>query len=60
MDGYHAYTRHVNPVLGKFLELTGRDLRLVHAQRGVLEDAEGRRFDDWISGFGSFNLGHNP
>ena len=60
MDGYHAYTRHVNPVLGKFLELTGRDLRLVRAQGGVLEDAEGRRFDDWISGFGSFNLGHNP
>jgi acetylornithine/succinyldiaminopimelate/putrescine aminotransferase len=60
MDGYRAYTKHVNPGLGALLELTGRDLRLVRGRGGVLEDAAGRRYDDWISGFGSLNLGHNP
>src|SRR5439155_1701100 len=60
MDAFEAYTRHVNPSLGRFLRLTGRDLRLVWARGGVLEDAAGRRLDDWVAGFGSFNLGHNP
>lgn len=60
MDGYRAYTKHVNPGLGGLLELTGRDLRLVRGKGGTLEDASGRRYDDWISGFGSLNLGHNP
>jgi len=60
MDAFKAYTRHVNPPLGRFLEMSGRDLRLVRARAGTLEDVEGRRFDDWVSGFGSFNLGHNP
>ncbi len=26
----------------------------------MLEDATGRRFDDWVAGFGSLNFGHNP
>lgn len=60
LDSLRAYTRHVNPTLGRFLEMTGRGHRLVRAQGCVVEDAEGRRFDDWIAGFGSFNLGHNP
>ena len=59
MDAYRAYTQHVNPGLGALLELTGRDLRLVRARGGTLEDAAGRLYDDWISGFGSLNLGHN-
>jgi acetylornithine/succinyldiaminopimelate/putrescine aminotransferase len=60
MDHYEAYTRHVNPALGRFLKLAGRDLRLVRASGCVLEDRDGRCFDDWLSGFGAFNLGHNP
>lgn len=60
MDGYRAYSKHVNPGLGRFLELTGRDLKLVRGYGGTVEDAQGRKFDDWISGFGSLNLGHNP
>jgi acetylornithine/succinyldiaminopimelate/putrescine aminotransferase len=60
MDAFQAYTRHVNPSLGRFLEMSGRALRLVRARAGTLEDCEGRRYDDWISGFGSVNLGHNP
>jgi len=60
MDSYRAYSKHVNPGLGRFLELTGRDLKLVRGYGGTVEDADGRKFDDWISGFGSLNLGHNP
>jgi putrescine aminotransferase len=60
MDGYAAYTRHVNPGLGRFLELSGRDTRFVSGHGGVLEDADGGTWDDWVAGFGSLNLGHNP
>jgi acetylornithine/succinyldiaminopimelate/putrescine aminotransferase len=60
VDGYEAYGRHVNPTLAALLRLTGRDLRLVGAKGTTLEDREGRRYDDWVAGFGSLNLGHNP
>jgi acetylornithine/succinyldiaminopimelate/putrescine aminotransferase len=60
MDGYAAYARHVNPSLGRFLELSGRDVRFVSGRGSVLEDADGVAWDDWIAGFGSLNLGHNP
>jgi acetylornithine/succinyldiaminopimelate/putrescine aminotransferase len=59
-DPFKAYVRHVNPGLGRFLELSGRDVRLARASGCVLETADGRRYDDWVSGFGAFNLGHNP
>jgi acetylornithine/succinyldiaminopimelate/putrescine aminotransferase len=60
VDGYEAYGRHVNPTLAALLRVTGRDLRLVAAKGTTLEDREGRRYDDWVAGFGSLNLGHNP
>ena len=55
-----AYEEHVNPTFGRFLSMTGRDLRLVHARGTTLTTSDGRAFDDWIAGFGVFNLGHNP
>ena len=55
-----AYETHVNPTFGKFLSMTGRDLHLVHARGTTLTTSDGRAFDDWIAGFGVFNLGHNP
>ena len=60
MDPYAAYARHVNPGLGRFLELSGRDVRFVSARDTVLQDADGETWEDWIAGFGSLNLGHNP
>lgn len=59
-DAYQAFARHVNPKLGEFLKLSGRDLRLVRGRGCQLEDKDGRRYDDWIAGYGSLNLGHNP
>lgn len=55
-----AYEEHVNPTFGRFLSMTGRDLHLVHALGTTLTTADGRTFDDWVAGFGTFNLGHNP
>jgi acetylornithine/succinyldiaminopimelate/putrescine aminotransferase len=54
-----AFTEYVNPVFGRFLSMTGRDLHLVEARGTSLIDASGRELDDWIAGFGTFNLGHN-
>ena len=59
-DDFENYVRHVNPALGKFLQLSGRDLRFVRAAGCKLETDDGRVYEDWCSGFGVFNLGHNP
>ncbi len=55
-----AYSEHVNPTFGRFLSMTGRDLHFVQARGTTLTTSDGRAFDDWIAGFGVFNLGHNP
>jgi acetylornithine/succinyldiaminopimelate/putrescine aminotransferase len=60
MDPFRAYATHVNPALGRFLELTGRGTRFVCAQGASIEDADGNAYDDFLAGFGSLNLGHNP
>jgi acetylornithine/succinyldiaminopimelate/putrescine aminotransferase len=57
---FDAYTRHVNPSLGRFLELSGRATRFVRAKGILLEDEDGKVFHDWVCGFGTFSLGHNP
>lgn len=60
MSGFDAFARHVNPALARFLKLSGRDMRFVRAEGCVLETDDGRRFDDWVAGFGACNLGHRP
>jgi 4-aminobutyrate aminotransferase-like enzyme len=60
MDPFRAYATHVNPALGRFLELTSRGTRFVRAQGTSIEDADGNAYDDFLAGFGSLNLGHNP
>lgn len=60
MDPFQAYGKHCNPALGRFLELTGRATRFVRASGATLEDADGNPYDDFLAGFGSLNLGHNP
>jgi acetylornithine/succinyldiaminopimelate/putrescine aminotransferase len=59
MDGFAAFERHVNPQLGRFLRLVGRDIQLVRAEGCSLHDREGNAWADWIAGFGAFALGHN-
>ena len=55
-----AFASYVNPPLAKFLALSGRAQRFVRAQGCALQTDEGERYADWIAGFGSLNLGHNP
>ena len=59
-DGFLAYASHVNPTLAQFLALSGRDQHFVSARDNVLTTDRGERYKDWIAGFGSLNLGHNP
>jgi acetylornithine/succinyldiaminopimelate/putrescine aminotransferase len=59
-DAFRAFTRHVNPALGRFLEVAGRDTRFVRASGCQLEDDQGRRWDDFVAGFGALCLGHDP
>jgi acetylornithine/succinyldiaminopimelate/putrescine aminotransferase len=55
-----GYARHVNPVLAEFLNLSGRDQNFVRAEGCTLYTDRDDAFEDWIAGFGSMNLGHNP
>jgi putrescine aminotransferase len=55
-----AFASYVNPTLAKFLALSGRGQRFVRAQGCSVETDEGEVYADWVAGFGSLNLGHNP
>ena len=57
---FQAFGKHVNPALAQFLSLSGRDQCFVRAQGCHLETDTGERYADWVSGFGSLNLGHDP
>jgi acetylornithine/succinyldiaminopimelate/putrescine aminotransferase len=57
---FPAFAQYVNPPLAKFLALSGRGQRFVRAQGCSLETDSGELYSDWVAGFGSLNLGHNP
>src|SRR5262245_7692788 len=57
---FQGYGRYVNPPLAKFLSLSGRDQCFVRAEGSSLTTESGDVYADWIAGFGSMNLGHNP
>lgn len=57
---FQAFAQYVNPPLASFLALSGRAQRFVRAQGCSLETDAGEAYADWIAGFGSLNLGHNP
>jgi putrescine aminotransferase len=60
MDGFAAFTRHVNPALGRFLAMAGRDARFVRGSGCTLEDDRGQKWTDFVAGFGALPLGHDP
>ena len=57
---YEAFVRFVNPTMGHFLQMTGRARRWVRARGCEVEVEGGEVFEDWVAGYGTFNLGHNP
>lgn len=57
---FQAFGQHVNPPLARFLALSGRAQRFVRAHGCTMETDTGDVYTDWVAGFGSLNLGHNP
>ena len=58
----HARTlfqRYINPVLVNLAEQGGLNKTFVRGQDAVVTDAEENHYLDFVSGFGSVNLGHN-
>jgi ornithine--oxo-acid transaminase len=58
-QGRALHLRHVNHQLVKVLQVTGFEKDYTHAEGCWLFDAEGRRYLDFLSGFGVFALGRN-
>ena len=59
MNGFEAYRKYVNPVLAQIEDMAGLNRRFVRAKGCCLWDDQGAEYLDFISGHGSFNLGHN-
>jgi len=59
-EAFDSFTRRVNPALGRFLKVSGRDYRFVHAEDCTLRTSSGETLTDWVGGFGALSFGHNP
>lgn len=55
-----VYRRYVNPGLAGMLALLDFDKSFVRAQGVAVWDREGKRYLDFLGGYGALNLGHNP
>ena len=53
------FHRYVNPVLVSLTKQSGLNKTFVRGDGLVISDAEDNRYLDFVSGFGSLNLGHN-
>jgi len=58
-EGYELHRRYVNPAFVELVQMAGYGRRFVRAQGMELEDDEGRRYLDFVGGYGALNLGHN-
>ena len=56
-DGFNA---HVNPYLGELLAALCLDVRYVHGNGSWLTDDSGRRYLDFVCGYGAVPFGHSP
>lgn len=59
-DDTDAYRRWVNPYLGGLLGALKLDVRYVSGQGSWLTDAHGRRYLDFVCGYGAVAFGHQP
>jgi len=58
-QGYELHARYLNPQRPRMLHAIGFDKVYERAEGAYLYDAEGRRYADFLSGFGVFGVGHN-
>jgi ornithine--oxo-acid transaminase len=56
-ENFQLYSRHINPQLVRVLRSIGFDRFYTRAEGPYLYDADGRRYLDFLSGFGVFGLG---
>lgn len=54
------YKEHLNPGFAKMLSLLNFDREYLKASGTKIWDAEGNEYIDFLGGYGSLNLGHNP
>lgn len=54
------HERYVNPALAKMMSLLAFDRPFARAEGMYVWDQEGNRYLDFLGGYGSLNLGHNP
>ena len=59
-DAMVLYKEYLNPGLAQIFSLINFDRQYVSAQGTCLYDAQGNEYLDFLGGFGSLNLGHNP
>src|SRR6056297_2704356 len=53
------YTNYINPGMVKMLKFLNFDKNYVKAQNTEVYDDQGRKYLDFLGGYGSLNLGHN-
>ena len=58
-EDYDLYARTINPQFVRVLRTIGFDRVWARAEGQYLYDEEGRRYLDWLGGFGMFNVGRN-
>ncbi|HUZ21970.1 MAG TPA: aspartate aminotransferase family protein [Acidimicrobiales bacterium] len=56
-ENFQLYSRYINPQLVRVLRSIGFDRFYTRAEGPYLYDADGRRYLDFLSGFGVFGLG---
>ncbi|MFW5986391.1 MAG: aminotransferase class III-fold pyridoxal phosphate-dependent enzyme, partial [Halanaerobiales bacterium] len=54
------YKEYVNPGLATMLSLLNFDKQFVRARGTSVWDSKGNEYLDFLGGYGSLNLGHNP
>lgn len=58
-DVIEAHKNYINSSLTKLLGLLNFDLQYVKAQNVTVWDSKGRKYLDFLGGYGALNLGHN-
>src|SRR5690554_5305205 len=54
------FKEHLNPGFAKMLSLLNFDRQYIKASGTKLWDVDGNEYIDFLGGYGSLNLGHNP
>jgi putrescine aminotransferase len=57
---FERFGTYVNQDFFQFLNNTGRAHHFKKAENHILIDEKNIEYEDWVAGYGSLNLGHNP